>query len=348
MLVLVLNFYSAVKKLLSDIWWVLGGLFHSMRRRAVKLRLEARLEAAGEEINREIPNLVPSTAVVKWVKPEDAKSALEDGKVLLFLTYDRKDEQHKEAAATYSYVKTALLAKSRSYVYPEVLEAIHLTVTNCVLSAKNPNAQSIFMEEILLPTIRADETLNALCRSLEEMTEIGLFHHVLIRELEEFPVLVNGSTPKLRHLDETRAFCSFLDGRMAQTVDGEFVGNWIKVSVLFIAKPGKYWAEGSGPYIRAISYAFDMACRKVYLTALGSENVYVTELIVDEAKSAGYTVRHLRRFTTTRSVKGICVLLERPGWLPRNVPMEEPLVDDVTETQDVPEEKNPHEKRPQE
>ncbi|NSW84486.1 MAG: hypothetical protein HPY90_14785 [Syntrophothermus sp.] len=95
--------------MIADACWLIGSMWHFFRRKAVRLKLESSLEEVGKEINRRVPGSVPPVAKIRWVPPDQVRSIIEDGKIVLFLTFDKKDEVFKEAVATYHYVKAGFL-----------------------------------------------------------------------------------------------------------------------------------------------------------------------------------------------------------------------------------------------
>ena len=309
--------------------WFLGQVLNFTRRAAVKTRIEADLASAAKIINQDLEGAIPSGAKVKWVQPGQVEATLKDGKAIICLSYDR-NERRKEVAATYAFVKTALLNRSRSYIDPGILDSVHLTVTNTALAKRDRKAQDLFIEEILNPLILGDKDLWSLCKSLEGLEDRGLLHQVLVRELDTLPDIVGGSSPKFPHREESKAFTAFLGGlgrggrrtTSGKTEDApsaqvrgptDYLGNWVRVGIVFVAEKDKFIQQGTYPYTRAVQVKFGRGCRDVYLLALSKGNIHVVDCVASAIRDnfPQWSVKIRKLFTTAAGIPGVCVLVQK-------------------------------------
>jgi hypothetical protein len=139
--------YRNIRAFFADTLASIGFLGKWVRRKSVESRYENIINGAVDNYNSNFENKIISNCKINWVNDDTDSSYLEDGKAIICLKFDKKDQDLNFYNATYSFTKTALLPTTREFVKPNSQKAIDLNLTKIFIKDYNRRALRIFNQK---------------------------------------------------------------------------------------------------------------------------------------------------------------------------------------------------------
>lgn len=288
LIVILLTFvpiYNNVKAFVKDVISFFAGIKPWLKRNKIKSDVETNCRDTIVELNEITPELNLPELSLQWVKKDDdGKVLLEEGKAIVLLSYDR-DNIKNIINTTSAYVRKALLPSARNFLETSVRKAIDYTVIHKFIH-NNPShnvASTEFVAENL-------DDINQYQDIFNKVTVVdgeGMLNRMLLREYSLWGSKIVTHLPSPEYAKESTDFLNFLYDLLSREPEEmtplQFVGRYIKVGVLLVAKIETYTDHGLYPYLRRIREGFASGIHTFYLLARNDkigilEHVY-TELV---------------------------------------------------------------------
>ena len=303
----------------SHIYKIIGFLGTSVQKRAVSSDIEGRCAHLSKKMNLETPGLLPSRVSVEWVEPGavEAESFVKKGKIILRMSY-YKDQGRNLANTIHCLVQKHQLNEVKAYLEEDLRKSIDLTVARrCLKISNSKDALNYFVQNILMKEIDSP-SVKALYHEIEAIDQHGLFTRVMLVEFmkmaaEIFPE--KAGLPAL--LQETKDFVHFLNqfprrGR-GEKIELDFVGKFIKVGFVLVAKRETLEMGGHSPYISRVEDTLTGPCNTVYLTALDGlrPDAESVSIVAEQRLGLRVAAKHNYRMKYQGQTRtAICIRLE--------------------------------------
>lgn len=152
-------------------------------RHLISTSLDYRVTAAAKAINSEAEGILPFGLRIKWKKPEEATSYVENNEVIVVLHKDDNADKNIVEACL-AYIPKALIPKSRNAVDPTLMHSMDNYLTSKILSQGNyTSAYNYYSKNILDDLRTSNSSFNALFEAVGHLDSVGLFTRVLLEEL---------------------------------------------------------------------------------------------------------------------------------------------------------------------
>ena len=287
---------------------------------AIASSIQGKVDSFVRSMETEVEGILPYGLKIKWIPAETSKEAfIDNNKVVVMLTHHHnKDENISKA--TLLYMSKAVVPEARPHLDASLSRAINLMMTKKALYSfvESRSSFDYFIKEVLRPQTAEDQNLKDFCESIEITDERGLFTRILLRELIELGRRRAGSTEVGDTVHEANEFVKHLkqiaEKERGQDVNPNFLKNYIRMAVIFIAKPEKI-NLGYDQYLNAVKrFGIEQSARVIYIFARGGRNIAFAKKIVSlcVARFQVLVKFHDEEFPTKQSdgavVPGYCVV----------------------------------------
>ncbi len=227
---------------------------------------------------------------IKWVTGEiTAESFLQENDIIMRLSYHTNQSDNVIRVAR-EYISKGLLAESRPYIDERVMESTDLIMTKKLIEKEHRTALPEYFSGVLNPAISLDEELENYVTILQKLDDISFFTPVLLNELQFLGASMQFSIPEQSVKEETSSLVKFLDEKVVKRRPGEavspdFIGDKIKVSVVYVSKTGSI-----DRHLRWLDSCLSRGIDRVYLCARG-HNIYLVKMLDRELASDSRWIR---------------------------------------------------------
>ena len=314
------------EKIAGWVWRGIARVFRVGERKAVAFSVQGDVNTARAALAKDVPDgVIGGKLKLKWAKPEEAHTKIDDGEVIVFMRKSRHREENV-ANAVMAYLPKAVIPRARNYVDRDTMRAVDLTVARNILQVSHmpSGALDVFFERHLDPALAEGD----LRERVEEVDAIDLQGWLTRVMLGEYQLLGEKLYP--HHGDDVclrdaRSFCEWL-GRLARRKPDDFTtplryrGRYFSTGIIFVAVKGKIEAEGIAPYRkRAKRMIYLDKCDAVYLMARDHNIPAVKELrddlahdgLVESVETYEYALRSDFKVRIIHRERGIIVVLRR-------------------------------------
>ncbi len=263
---------------------VLGALSYLTghgKRVAISAEMQGLINGARNDLDDEVPGVMPLPARVRFVRDDADLAALGDGEVVISLKNPR---QHAEntARATMAYVAAAAMRPARPYVGRTVMTGIDFSLTKKFLRRADAHALDFFLTEIWAPTVEGQPDLQDICDQIERIDTGGVLTRILLAEFLELGRRLWGRNPSPAVQSEAREFVGYL-AKMVDKQPGEhgtleFIREHLQVGAVLVGERERAEQEGTRPYVAAGLWAMRAGCTSVYLLGRGARCALVREV----------------------------------------------------------------------
>jgi len=227
-------------------------IYRVVQRFIVRRYLQNRVNRALKRaIAKDQPPFRSKAIRVEWVDgSETREDFIQRRRVVVCL---RKAENPSEnfVRATYAFVSTSLLFRTKRYLSEVQREALDLFVTSKVLEESDDVLRDFFLSEYLLPSSddAPEDRLGDYFRSFETLARAGLFYEFLLDELDLVGRRVFG-LPYIKQIgtdvDGVIGLAAKVAGRERQErVNLTFNKAYIRCGLVIVGSPEKLTADGS-------------------------------------------------------------------------------------------------------
>ncbi len=280
-------------------------VFRGAHKQYIKHDLQGRINEFAKGLQGEAPYLSETRVQVEWIDADvTRKSFLEDGKVILRLRRDDREEMNFVHGG-YMFVSTSLLAKTKRYISPSQSQAIDLYVTTKLFEKEKAAVVGVFLEEYLHTQV--GETGSKLANYYDSMAKLdksGLFYPVLLQELDFLGAKVFGRRQDDKIISEVNSLIEFLapiaSRKIGDEGDLDFERDYCCFAIMIVGKPGRLAEAGAQPYITFVKT--QLAPRNIEtIYVLGrQENRAVLDLVSSGLETSYERLRSRRSKVTLR------------------------------------------------
>lgn len=279
----------------------------------ISLDVQSYVNSFQKQVNSECEGLLPYGIKIEWVGEEiTPESFLAEGKVIIRLGH-HKNRDENIIRVILEYVSQALVPEIKHHIAKEVRQAIDFTVIKKILNDV-PSALNRFYETRYKPEVKENPKIEELCKMMDDLDNVGWFTRIFLREMKEIGVELQNRFPNLSEMDVNNEVIDFLKflhtiatKRPEEKVPLSFIGNFIKVAIVLIARPESIDLE---PHKRRIKEHISKV-NSIYLAARGG-NVELVKFLVREIDNW----KSLRRIDelkvykiklNNKKIKSICI-----------------------------------------
>ena len=276
--------------------------------RKLATNIQTIVNASGENLNREVEDILPYAMKIEWAKTvQEAEAFLRNGEIIIMMDYSSNQDRNL-VVSTLTYLGKGLLPRARPYIDGILMKAIDYTVAKSVFTSRNQTSATLFFfNEHLQPNIEKEPKLIDDCTLLDKLQETGFFKGVLLGQLKYLGEKAYPTTPGSVTQQESRDFAGFL-GKVATKKRGEdiigglsFIRSKIRASVMLVAREGtKAW--GTEAYERRTKINLDRGIEQIYVCARGRDNIRLAEQVVSEQEKAGL-LKTLKRYRFLQTIR---------------------------------------------
>lgn len=260
--------YDKVRAFITDVYCFLAKTIGWLKREATKRKLEEICNKGFTSIAKEISELNLPDLKINWIAKGKQDIILNDKEAIVLLKFN-PDNTQNIINATSAYVRKAVLPISKTYMSPQVRDAIDYTVIRkCLLEIPEYRlAANDFIKNSIDTLIENQVEIDKVCN----IDDAGLMSRILFREYFEWGNRIAGRNLDSKYQQEASGFLDFLYDITTRGYDDytrlQYISENIKVGVLLVAKLGTFSEQGEAPYIRRIKEGFAKGIRTFYLLA---------------------------------------------------------------------------------
>lgn len=319
-LYLVIFHYEEVGVFLSRLYKLFAWTGTYVQKKYVAQDIASRINLIVKKLSRETTDLMPHQLKIVWVKPDEIErdSFIESGVVVMKMAFYANQDKNF-VHVVHDFVTKQHLTEAKAYLNPDLIKGIDLALVRKYLNDSGKrSALNHFVTHILRPGLEQG-SVNELYGKLEQVDELGIFTRILLTEYlrlakELYPQQVG--SPGM--LEETERFLDYLHQFPTKqsgvdVKDLNFAGQYMRISIVLVARPWKIQQTGYGPYVNAVENALTSDADVVYITALGNLRGDVKNISM-RCKKLGFTVFPAQYYECTyhrEKRKAICVRVQR-------------------------------------
>jgi len=287
--------YMIINPSKVEIWHgLLARLFAGFSERAeksaVSKEIQGRINIVSKKINKESDGSIPFGVKIEWIKELNKDAFIREGNVVVRMQ-NHKNQAENLALATLMFLSIGCLPTARSYVEDNVLKAIDFTLAKRILITEHQEkALRYFTDEIFNSEIKKQPIIQKYTNALEKLNDDGLFTRILLKELLMLGDRIAQQIPSDNMKNETKEFVEMMETLAFKQKDVDinptYSGNYIKSSIILIAKYNTFITHGTEPYIKHIKKEFIQGINIFYLLGSG-KNVLPTNLVAKDLENDG-------------------------------------------------------------
>jgi hypothetical protein len=269
----------------------------------ISKNIDYKITSVSKKINQESEGIIPFGVRIKWCNVDQIDSYVQKDEVIVILK--KEDNCDKNIVDTcMAFVPKATLPKSRNCVEPKILKAIDTFMIKSILNNGNyDSAYNYFITNIYNPAVTADSLLNAYLDTIKQIDEIGFFTRILLEEYRRLGNKLYGTSEEQMFYDESIDFVNFLK-KLAIRKHGDntpllFLGERIKIGLIYVAKRTTYYFVGSDAYISRIEKDIAQGVQRIFV--LSYSQFY--EQSVEDKQGFVISVKRKKEFLTLNEVE---------------------------------------------
>ncbi|MCK5051938.1 MAG: hypothetical protein KAS53_09465 [Candidatus Cloacimonetes bacterium] len=264
-------------------------------RKIISKTLDYKITRIAKHINSESEGILPYGLRVKWTKPDEVISYIEQNEVIVVLSKDENSDKNIVEACS-AFVPKALLPTSRNCIDETLLKAMDQYVIKQILSYGSfDSSYNYFMKHFFSGIIKSHPTANLFYNHISKVDTIGFFTRVLLEEFRRFGLLLYGTSEETSFKNESTRFLTYLyniaNRQHSERVKLQFLGEKIKIGIIFVAQRATLEKWGLEAHISRIKKDVDIGIKRVYVFSYAHS---YDEMIYDKA---GYVVDYKTKKT---------------------------------------------------
>jgi ribosomal protein S1 len=286
--ILVLLLYDKAKVVFSDLLRLFGGISKFVRKKSLETEIEGTINLFAKDFNSEMTTPFLPVCDVQWVTGGNQQSIIQPGKAIIRLSFSRDDHDLNFYNATFSFVRTALLHRTKPFLNEMTSRAIDLLATKILLrQGRRSGGLVVFNNKFR----EESQGCKDIYFRMEETDEKGLFRRILLQEYFFLGESLGEKTPREQYEAEADQFFEWLYQLSTREIEEKstlaFEGEHVKVGVILVASDETYKRFGKKPYLRrADTYAAnDFRC--IYVLSRGQAKGKIVKEIVSELVATG-------------------------------------------------------------
>jgi len=280
-----------MKRLVARILRKIPNLPNVYKRTTIKYEIEGELNAALKDFSKEGIGLTEHEVCISWLTPnqEARESFFREGKAYIKLDFSEKKEKLLVDAAVI-YCGGGLLPAMRQYVEQPLMRTIDLMFIDELLERRKAiSSRAYFTQEVLPNEIKVIPEIKQYMERLALISQHGLFLHILLPELRDYPGHVPPRLALQKHMEQIIAFVEFLDrtakDRENKTETGLLhVGEIVRIGIVLVGMQAKLQLQGTKPYVRRTAMDGDNGAHVVYLIGYNLGLDYIPKIAKEAMK----------------------------------------------------------------
>jgi hypothetical protein len=247
-------------------------------RTGISAEMQGVINNARNQLQEELPDVLPLGVRVRFVRNEQDLATLRDGEVVISLRHPGRRAENT-AKATLAYVSAATIKPARAYVGRQVMSGVDYSLTKRILKRADPHALDYFLTEVWEPAMHQTAELREICDEVERVERRGLLTRVLLAEYLELGRRLYGEFPSPTVHAEARAFLAHLARVASRSPDDRFPLGFrrghIRIGVVLAGERERAEREGARPYVRACQWHIKNGADAVYVLGRGARRAVV-------------------------------------------------------------------------
>lgn len=272
-------------------------------RNIISKNIDYKISSVTKRLNQESEGIIPFGLRIKWIDTDKIDSYVQKDEVIVIMK--REDNCDKNIVdACMAFVPKATLPKSRNCVDPQILKSIDTFMVKSILNNGNyDSAYNYYMNRFYNPVVSADGLLNTYLETIKEIDAIGFFTRILLEEYRRLGNKLYGTAEEQLFFKESVDFLNFLKN-LATRKPGDntqlaFIGDRIKIAIVYVAKRTTYYFVGSDAYVSRIDKDIKLGAQRIFLL---SYSQFFEESIEDK-QGFVIAVKRRKEFITLNEVE---------------------------------------------
>ncbi|MGH2637677.1 MAG: hypothetical protein ACRDF4_00050, partial [Rhabdochlamydiaceae bacterium] len=202
----VIGKWPNVRLFLSDLTSLFGFLGRWLRKVRVVSEFEASINGFAAAFNAEADSKILPECTVRWVKPDQIESYLQQGHAIVCLSFGSGNHDKNFLVGAQHYVASAFLSQAKQFLRERYRKGIDLVLTRKMLTRARRGAISLFNQAFGEEDITTKDAYGI----FEELDRKGFFQQLLVPELFAYGEEVLADVPREEHLQETQGFIEWI------------------------------------------------------------------------------------------------------------------------------------------
>ncbi len=249
-----------------------------MEKAHISKDIQFKLNSYRKEMNKECEDLIPYKTEIKFVRPTSIRHEIikyRDKKLIIIMKNKKNQDENFIKAALIS-TEQSLIPNARRYIDNQLMRSIDLQYVKNLIVSNKKILMNYFIDKCLGPELKDNENLETSLRILQKLSERGVFTRILLQEFKEYGMNFYPALSKEEYLKEPKNFFGALkelaNKEHQVDINPDFIGKYIKVSLILIGRPHVIFRHGEidvGPYINWIFKCEEKGAKTAYLLAIG-------------------------------------------------------------------------------
>ena len=313
--------WEKVEKFISSVANFFEGTFKSVSSQAIRLTLQADLNDAITNLDKEAPGLFEKGVSIKWL--ESGEEHINTNREGVFIRVNKTENTDKILLRSIDFIlNSALLVKSRTYLHGHVFEATKLVLgEKMISSAGYHSALLAYRTEKYNPVMQSDKTIAKATNRLEFLNYQGLFTRVFLRECIDLHQRVGiGHEATGIKWDITRFLDFASDLFQSLSQDGvranfEYASSTLNIAFAVLADEFTWAISGLDFYKRRTRLSIQRGAEIIYIVGLGAKNIKLASNLGAWLDSKGFLAKKVTSFYNLafgkrNNVSAICIRCE--------------------------------------
>jgi hypothetical protein len=271
-----------------------AGISERAEKSAVSKEIQGRINDVSKKFNKESDGSIPYGLKIEWVKEKARDAFVKDNEVVIRMR-NHKNKAENFTYATLAYLSVGCLPNARPYIDDDILTSIDFTLAKKIfIKEHQENSLHFFNEEIFKNKTKQNPPIKEYSNTMSKLDNVGLFTRLLLKEFLMMGDNIHPQLPSQKMKDETKKFVKILDDLMAkqkgEDISPTLNGDYIKSSVVLIAKYETFWSKGVQPYISYIDGCVKKGINTFYLLGRGN-NVIPTTFVANSLENDGRFIK---------------------------------------------------------
>jgi len=229
--------------------------------------------------------VLPYGVSVKWTNADEIQTDLKENKVVVMMR-PYQSQARNLAHIVSLYVPRALLPKARRYVEPNLMSGIDHTISKFILKA-NTTALEYYISEIMGP---ASDEVKSWVVKMDKLNEQSILSRIFLSEIKRLNILYpqEPSQGVFRESVEIASLVyKFATKEPGVDISPTYIGTYIKMAIVAVAKSEKIVYEGTEPHFSFIRRALSNGVDHFYVVSTGPFIKHAKDLIKIAEKTLG-------------------------------------------------------------
>lgn len=269
----------------------------------ISKNIDYKISSVTKRLNQQSEGIIPFGLRIKWCDADSIESYVQRDEVIVVMK--KEDNCDKNIVdACMAFVPKAALPKSRNCIEPKILQSIDTYIVKSILNNGNyDSAYNYYLSRIYNPLLSTDALLKNYLEIIKEIDDIGFFTRILLEEYRRLGNRLYGTSEEQLFYKESIEFIQFLKD-LATRKPGDntqltFIGERIKIAIVYVAKRTTYHFVGSDAYISRIDKDIKLGAQRIFLLSYSQ----FFEKSIEDKQGFVVAVKRKKEFLTLNEVE---------------------------------------------